>query len=242
MDVTHLGHACLLVETDRVRLLIDPGTLSTGFADLRDLDAVLVTHEHPDHVDDAAVRALVASNPGATLVLDELTGARFADLDAVRVAHPGETLDLGERVDEEADPVGLDEQAGVAEVGDVHQVGSFTKRWVISPIPSKRLTSVSPGRRKRDGESRLPTPSGVPVKIRSPGRSSQTDDRWATRRGIEKIRSAVRPDWSGSPSRVEAKAMSSGSSSSSGVTIQGPVGPNPPCDLPSENCAGLPLS
>ena len=99
MDVTHLGHACLLVETDRVRLLIDPGTLSSGFADLRDLDAVLVTHEHPDHVDDAAVRALLASNPGATLVLDELTGVRFADLDAVRVAHPGETLDLGERVD-----------------------------------------------------------------------------------------------------------------------------------------------
>ena len=99
MDVTHLGHACLLGETDRVRLLIDPGTLSSGFADLRDLDAVLVTHEHPDHVDDAGVRALLASNPGATLVLDELTGARFADLDAVRVAHPGETLDLGERVD-----------------------------------------------------------------------------------------------------------------------------------------------
>jgi L-ascorbate metabolism protein UlaG (beta-lactamase superfamily) len=99
MDITHLGHACLLVEMDQARLLIDPGTLSTGFADLRDLDAVLVTHEHPDHVDDAAVRALLAANPGATLVLDELTAARFADLDAVRVAHPGETLDLGERVE-----------------------------------------------------------------------------------------------------------------------------------------------
>jgi L-ascorbate metabolism protein UlaG (beta-lactamase superfamily) len=99
MDITHLGHACLLVETGRVRFLIDPGTLSSGFADLRDLDAVLVTHEHPDHVADAAVRALLASNPGATLVLDELTGARFADLDVVRVAYPGETLDLGERVD-----------------------------------------------------------------------------------------------------------------------------------------------
>ena len=99
MDITHLGHACLLVETDRARLLIDPGTLSNGFADLRDLDAVLVTHEHPDHVDDAAVRSLLATNPGATLVLDELTAARFADLGAIRVAQPGETLDLGERVE-----------------------------------------------------------------------------------------------------------------------------------------------
>ena len=54
--------------------------------------------------------------------------------------------------------------------------------------------------------------------------------------------SEVRPDWSGAPSRVDEKAMSSGSASSSGVTIQGPVGPKPACDLPRENCAGRPAS
>lgn len=50
MKLTHLGHACLLVETDGARLLVDPGTMS-DFAHVRDLDAVLVTHQHPDHVD-----------------------------------------------------------------------------------------------------------------------------------------------------------------------------------------------
>ena len=99
MDVTHLGHACLLVETDRVRLLIDPGTLSSGFADLRDLDAVLVTHEHPDHVDEAAVRALLASNPGATLVLDELTAPASRTSTSSGSRTPARRLDLGERVD-----------------------------------------------------------------------------------------------------------------------------------------------
>ena len=117
-----------------------------------------------------------------------------------------------------------------------------TNLWVISPMPSARETRVSPGWRNRGGSSRLPTPSGVPVKIRSPGSSSQTDDRWATSRGIEKIMSEVRPDWSGAPSRVDANAMSSGSASSSGVTIHGPVGPKPAWDLPSENCAGRPDS
>ena len=50
MQLTHLGHACLLVETETARLLIDPG-MDSSFADVRDLDAVLVTHQHPDHID-----------------------------------------------------------------------------------------------------------------------------------------------------------------------------------------------
>lgn len=69
MKLTHLGHACLLVETDHARLLIDPGTMST-FDDVRDLDAVLVTHQHGDHVDVSRLGALLAANPSARLVVD----------------------------------------------------------------------------------------------------------------------------------------------------------------------------
>ena len=69
MKLTHLGHACLLVETSGARLLVDPGVLSQ-FEDVRDLDAVLVTHQHADHVDPGRLGALLAANPDATLVLD----------------------------------------------------------------------------------------------------------------------------------------------------------------------------
>ncbi|GAA4245259.1 MBL fold metallo-hydrolase [Dactylosporangium darangshiense] len=94
VKVTHLGHACLLVETG-ARLLVDPGTLS-GFEAVRDLDAVLVTHQHPDHVDVARLGALLAANPGARLVVDADTATALgARLPEHTVARPGDRLQLG---------------------------------------------------------------------------------------------------------------------------------------------------
>ena len=70
MRLTHLGHACLLVEVADARLLIDPGIWSPDAFDQRDLTAVLVTHQHPDHVDQERLAALVAANPDAALLAD----------------------------------------------------------------------------------------------------------------------------------------------------------------------------
>jgi L-ascorbate metabolism protein UlaG (beta-lactamase superfamily) len=91
VTTTHLGHACVLYSTGADRVLIDPGTLSS-FADVRDLTAVLVTHEHADHVDVPAVLALLEANPSATLVCDSRTAASFP---SARVAQPGDALRLG---------------------------------------------------------------------------------------------------------------------------------------------------
>jgi L-ascorbate metabolism protein UlaG (beta-lactamase superfamily) len=93
VKLTRLGHACLLVETG-ARLLIDPGTMS-DFDAVRDLDAVLVTHQHPDHLDLARLGALLAANPGARLVVDADTAAAVARLPAHVVARPGDRLTVG---------------------------------------------------------------------------------------------------------------------------------------------------
>ena len=94
MNLTHLGHACLLVETG-ARLLVDPGTLS-DFDAVRDLDAVLVTHQHPDHLDVARVAALMSANPNAGLVVDADTANTVEGLPTHVVVEPGDRLRFGE--------------------------------------------------------------------------------------------------------------------------------------------------
>lgn len=64
MQVTKLAHSCLRVDTGAAVLVIDPGVFSEAAAALDGADACLVTHEHPDHLDVAAVQAALRSRPG----------------------------------------------------------------------------------------------------------------------------------------------------------------------------------
>ncbi|MEE6308975.1 MBL fold metallo-hydrolase [Plantactinospora veratri] len=64
MRIAKYLHSCLLVEEGGVRLLIDPGRFSFAEGRVRPedfgrLDAVALTHHHPDHADPAALVEIV---------------------------------------------------------------------------------------------------------------------------------------------------------------------------------------
>ena len=94
MQVTHFGHSCVLLDTGAARLLIDPGSFSTGFEGLTGLDAVLVTHQHPDHLDPERLPALLRANPDARLIVDSGTAGQLGGVDHETV-EPGATVTVG---------------------------------------------------------------------------------------------------------------------------------------------------
>lgn len=62
MLLTKFGHACVRLEKDGQVLVIDPGTYSEPES-LQDAAAVLITHEHADHVDPELLVAAQTGNP-----------------------------------------------------------------------------------------------------------------------------------------------------------------------------------
>lgn len=66
MKLTKRLHSCVQLEKDGRTLVIDPGAFSEPDAGLG-ADALLVTHEHPDHFEEGRLRAALEANPAAEL-------------------------------------------------------------------------------------------------------------------------------------------------------------------------------
>jgi len=93
MRVTHIGHSCLLAETGDARVLIDPGAFTHGFEELTGLDAILITHQHPDHLDVERLPLLLEANDGAQLLAEPEVAAELAKvgLEATAIGAGDET-------------------------------------------------------------------------------------------------------------------------------------------------------
>jgi L-ascorbate metabolism protein UlaG (beta-lactamase superfamily) len=95
MRFTKLGHSCVRLEKDGAVLVIDPGGWSDAPAALAGATAVMVTHEHPDHLDADAIRAALSSDPGLTLWANQSICAKFAEFgDRVHEVQNGDALDV----------------------------------------------------------------------------------------------------------------------------------------------------
>lgn len=95
MRLTKLGHACVRIEDNGVRIVIDPGVFSAKDA-LDGANGVLVTHEHLDHLAPDVVIAAAKANPDLRVwTAPDVAAGPLAELAAqvVAVRH-GDTFDV----------------------------------------------------------------------------------------------------------------------------------------------------
>src|SRR5690242_1963755 len=76
MELTKHGHACVVLSDGDRRLVIDPGAF-TDPAALEGADAVLVTHEHFDHIDPERLRKALDADPALEVWTNSATAAQL---------------------------------------------------------------------------------------------------------------------------------------------------------------------
>ena len=97
MKLTKHEHACVVLEKDGSKIVIDPGAFSPGAAEIiAGADAILITHEHFDHVNEEAVYGALAARPGLRAYVPAAMADKVpAHRDQVTGVTAGDTLTLG---------------------------------------------------------------------------------------------------------------------------------------------------
>lgn len=95
MHIQKFEHATLLVTVSNRKILVDPGSFLSGLDDWTDIDAVVITHEHPDHWTPRALETLRDANPAAPILSTKAVAEAAAAHD-VRAVQAGETVMIGD--------------------------------------------------------------------------------------------------------------------------------------------------
>lgn len=74
MRITKLGHCCLEIEEQGLTILTDPGAYSTRQNEAKNIDVILITHEHPDHLHIDSLKAVLQNNPKAQVITNREVG------------------------------------------------------------------------------------------------------------------------------------------------------------------------
>ena len=99
MLLTKYSHSCVRIDDGNRRLAIDPGTFSEVETALDELDAVLITHQHPDHVDSDRLAVAARANPDLRIWAPKAVTDQLAQLpelaNRLSPVGPGEEFSAG---------------------------------------------------------------------------------------------------------------------------------------------------
>lgn len=93
MRITKIGHSCLIVEEQSLKVLLDPGNYSP-LPHVAGFDVILITHEHDDHCFLPSVQEVLKSNPQAEIITHAAAGKKLETVGLKWTAiADGETLE-----------------------------------------------------------------------------------------------------------------------------------------------------
>lgn len=91
MILTKYEHACFVVEKAGKKVIIDPGGFTTDLDNLNDIVAIILTHEHFDHLDIPNITRIIDENPEAKILGHSSLKDQLSDL-------PFQPVSVGENV------------------------------------------------------------------------------------------------------------------------------------------------
>lgn len=91
MRLTKFGHACVRLENDGTTIVLDPG-MFTDATPLDGADAVLITHEHPDHYQPDLLRTTDAPIFTIAAVAEKIRADAPEVFERTTVVGPGEAF------------------------------------------------------------------------------------------------------------------------------------------------------
>ena len=65
----------MLIEENGMRVLTDPGSYTTAQNDVKNIDVVVITHEHPDHFHIESIKKILANNPNVPIITNTAVDA-----------------------------------------------------------------------------------------------------------------------------------------------------------------------
>jgi L-ascorbate metabolism protein UlaG (beta-lactamase superfamily) len=98
MVITKYGHCCLVIEVDGIKILTDPGNhefagMGADPARLPRVDAIVITHEHPDHFHLPALKAVLANNRGVPVYTTSAVSGQISGVETrVAILQDGKTV------------------------------------------------------------------------------------------------------------------------------------------------------
>ncbi|PJC49552.1 hypothetical protein CO033_00885 [Candidatus Nomurabacteria bacterium CG_4_9_14_0_2_um_filter_32_10] len=75
MKIKKLGHCCLIIEENGKRIMTDPGSWTVDEqVKEKNIDIILITHEHGDHIHIESLKEIIKNNPKAVVITNKGVG------------------------------------------------------------------------------------------------------------------------------------------------------------------------